>query len=192
MTTVRPLTLHSPSLTHSLFLCLSLSFTLLTPLETIKSPELIQNAFVVVPLCKWKLEPALRRLRKRFHHSHNAFPEFVKMLDDVSLTFFAMEVDGTPLSFGVGFRWPPPPLSLDVGFNFVSIGFWLPERLQTIGTRDRGFNYLLKAVVSDLGSRYKNVHSVKVEISKSYEKPNGACFLKPRWFIVLKLKVFWH
>lgn len=65
----------------------------LAPLETIKSPELIQNAFVVVPLCKWKLEPALRRLGKRFHHRHNAFPEFVKMLDDVSLTFFAMEVE---------------------------------------------------------------------------------------------------
>lgn len=65
----------------------------LAPLETIKSPELIQNAFVVVPLCKWKLEPALRRLGKRFHHRHNAFPEFVKMLDDVSLTFFAVEVE---------------------------------------------------------------------------------------------------
>lgn len=61
------------------------------PLETIKSPELIQNAFVVVPLCKWKLEPALCRLGKRFHHRHNAFPEFVKMLHDVSLTFFAVE-----------------------------------------------------------------------------------------------------
>lgn len=63
----------------------------LAPLETIKSPELIQNAFVVVPLCKWKLEPALCRLGKRFHHRHNAFPEFGKMLHDVSLTFFAVE-----------------------------------------------------------------------------------------------------
>lgn len=33
------------------------------------------------------------RLGKRFHHRHNAFPEFVKMLGDVSLTFFAMEVE---------------------------------------------------------------------------------------------------